>query len=86
MDYIAGVIGILLGFATKDAFWKKRKVQWLLALITCVAGGALIFALAYLKFAKNQTHPWVVFAAFSLAGSILGLGAAKTFLSNVRKQ
>ena len=71
-DYIAGVIGVLLGFATKDAFWTKRKVRWLRAFLTCLAGGSLIFALAYLKVVKNQTQPWMVFGAFSLAGSILG--------------
>jgi hypothetical protein len=58
-------------------------VRWLRAFLTCLAGGSLIFALAYLKVVKNQTHPWMVFGACSLAGSILGLATAKIFLLNM---
>lgn len=83
-DYIAFAFGTILGFTTKDVFWKDKRSPWIKALLTCLAGGTILFAVTYLRLIKDhrEPYPWLILSAFTLAGSILGVGAVKLLFSD----
>ena len=82
-DFLALAVAILLGAATKDAFWRRRRyIQWWLAVLASCTGGITAFAVIYFKEVERhpQTDAWLLFGGLSLIGSSLGVAGLKSLM------